>query len=67
MEMDGGARLKSSTGTSGWTWQKLSASFVFAANSAHMLTISHREDGSRIDKILITTDQNYTPSGVGGN
>ncbi len=31
----------------------------------HMLTVSMREDGTEIDKFILTQDKNYTPVGMG--
>ena len=38
--------------------------FNLAAGS-HTLTIAYREDGARLDKVLITNDSAYVPSGAG--
>jgi hypothetical protein len=32
----------------------------------HTLKVAYREDGTRLDRILITDDLNFVPSGVGG-
>ncbi|MFQ6049303.1 MAG: dockerin type I domain-containing protein, partial [Phycisphaerae bacterium] len=36
-----------------------------ASAGLHQIDIWMREDGSRIDRILLTTDANYTPTGTG--
>jgi hypothetical protein len=33
----------------------------------HRLTIKQREDGTKLDKLLLTTDFNYVPVGMGGS
>ena len=54
----------------GWTWQSvrmnLSRPYVtpnfYTRNSAfHTLNLWMREDGMRVDKIILTTDPNYLP------
>lgn len=41
-------------GTSGWQWLKLFTSVNLSVGQ-HTLTIAYREDGAKLDKILITT------------
>jgi hypothetical protein len=47
-----------------WGWKIATDSFSVSAG-AHTLRISNREDGSQIDKLVITTDKEYTPTGMG--
>ena len=64
-EMDDGGRTAEHFGAQGqWLWKQVSGSFYLSG--AHSLTISHREDGARLDRILLTTDASFTPSGQGG-
>jgi hypothetical protein len=54
-----------------WVWsrsrQSGSGYVNFTVNSVgkHTLNIWHREDGSQLDKFIITTDSSYVPSGFG--
>lgn len=49
-----------------WQWRKHPGNpFVLAAGT-HTLTVKEREDGAKLDKILLTPDPAYTPSGLGG-
>lgn len=55
-----------------WTWDEVHNSnagdtlmtYNLSAGS-HTLTIAYREDGAKIDRILVTSDAAYTPSGPG--
>ncbi len=52
-----------------WHWEQLAAgqrvTVQVDAPGAHTLNIWMREDGTAIDKLLLTTDSAYTPSGPG--
>jgi hypothetical protein len=65
-------------GSAAWAWDKVSSRGALAPgeteydlyiwevlSGTYILKISGRESGTRIDKILITSDANYTPSGMG--
>lgn len=43
-----------------WSWKELGSGYGLSAG-LHTLTISNREDGTRVDKIIVTTDSAYTP------
>jgi hypothetical protein len=47
----------------GWSWDV--AASVHLAAGEHTLTILNREDGTRLDRILITSDAAYVPAGAG--
>jgi hypothetical protein len=64
VNFDNSARVYRSITKYSWGWRKVSGSFNLGAGS-HRLTISVREDGSRVDKILITDDGSFVPSGIG--
>ena len=49
--------------TSSWTWKKLTIQSISAGS--HTLSIFMREDGLKIDKLELTNDGGYTPSGLG--
>jgi hypothetical protein len=40
-------------GTSGWQWVRMTSTMLTAGS--HTLTIAYREDGAKLDKILLTT------------
>jgi hypothetical protein len=48
----------------GW-FARQTATLTVSDTSIHTVNIWMREDGFQIDKIVLTTDRNYTPSGVG--
>lgn len=49
-----------------YTWQRVNTSYLLTAGS-HKINIRCDAPGTQLDKILITGDANYTPTGVGGN
>ena len=51
-------RSFSGFGGSGWSWGRLNS--VHLTPGQHTLTIAHREEGSKLDKILITTSKAST-------
>lgn len=48
-----------------WQWIKIYYSGVNLSSGLHSLNIKYREDGTRIDKFLITNDAAYIPAGLG--
>ena len=53
-----------------WTWFKTTvdnsdARFAVASTGLHTLNLWMREDGLYIDRVLLTTDSSYIPSGAG--
>jgi hypothetical protein len=70
-------RLQLCQGKHEWTWssqQRIDSnhcgtpktlSINVAEAGQHTLMMSMREDGSELDKIILSKDQNYTPQGVG--
>ncbi len=66
VQLDGGGNTVLHFGSQGsWLWKKVDGSVFLDGD--HTLTIAHREDGARLDRILITSDASFTPSGMGGN
>jgi hypothetical protein len=49
-----------------WGWKKVGTT-ISIANGAHTFKIKDREAGSSVDKILLTKDKNYVPSGLGAS
>lgn len=47
-----------------WGWKEASKS-ISLEQGRHSFKIKNREDGARVDKILLTTDHDYTPTGMG--
>ena len=53
-----------------WTWANLQtdgnrASFTITSSGVYTLSLSMREDGLRLDRILLTTDTTYLPTTFG--
>jgi len=46
------------TSTSGWAWTKAGPTFVF--RDSETISIRQQEDGTKLDKILITNDPSFT-------
>jgi hypothetical protein len=59
--------------SSGWTWDKVNnrnhsdPSIFNISAGEHTLYVKRREDGTPIDKILITNEMDYVPEGKGGS
>jgi hypothetical protein len=51
-------------GSSSFDWIKASAAFSIS-KGAHIFKIGMREDGARVDKIVLTASSSFTPSGQG--
>ena len=49
----------------GWVWARLAQTLPVAPAGPHTLTLLRREDGVVLDRILITTDAAFVPSGQG--
>lgn len=65
ISIDLGAPIQWSYGSSGtFEWSRYSSTFSIS-KGVHMLKIGMREDGARIDKIVMTTNPSFTPSGQG--
>ena len=60
---DGGFENANSLITSGWQWKSML--YTTLAKGKHKLTFAYREDGAKLDKILVTTSQ-YPVTGKGG-
>jgi hypothetical protein len=63
-------RIQLSNSTSDWTWRNNTmdsepATINVPSTGLHTFNIWMREDGARIDKIVLTTNSGYTPSGSG--
>ncbi|MCP4745024.1 MAG: hypothetical protein GY874_02630 [Desulfobacteraceae bacterium] len=68
VSMDNGSSVLWDVQMSGsWIWDQLvdrgetSAATFYLTAGTHTLTVYQREDGSKLDKILITNDMEYTP------
>jgi YD repeat-containing protein len=48
-----------------WTWANQPAAFVVTTTGVYTVNLWMREDGLRIDRLLLTTDTNYVPTGFG--
>ena len=47
-----------------WSWSMYATTYSLTAGS-HTFRFAYREDGSKVDKILLTTSTTYTPTGLG--
>ncbi len=72
VQMDGKSlNLWDMGGDTSWNWQAVSNRggqdpVVFKlSKGTHTITIRQREDGAKIDKMLLTSDIHYTPTGKG--
>jgi RNA polymerase sigma factor (sigma-70 family) len=72
VRLDGGAWLKWNDIAQGntWHWDQINddaavgpSTFALSAGP-HTLTIAYREDGARLDRLLITNDLGFTPAGA---
>lgn len=62
--LDGSSAGPWYTGTTGsWGWKKFTVGNISAGN--HEVSLHMREDGVKVDKLLLTTDGAYVPSGIG--
>ena len=50
-------------GYGAWTWRK--GTLVVASAGTHTVDVWMREDGFRLDRLVLTTDAGYVPSGTG--
>jgi lysophospholipase L1-like esterase len=50
---------------SGWAWSNGSHTINVTSTGEHTINVWMREDGTRFDKIVLTTDSSFTPSGSG--
>jgi len=68
---DGDYSLWDTRQSSTWVWDKVrnrggpNPVVYYLEAGEHVLTIGQREDGTRIDRILITDDLGYVPEGLG--
>ncbi len=61
VSMDGAADVTWSIDpTSSWVWAQVGQSYSLSAGS-HQLLIKQREDGSKLDRLIITSNASYVP------
>jgi hypothetical protein len=65
--LDGNAIVTLNTANStSWTWTKASAAINISSAEVHTLRLHVRENGTQIDKVILTTNSAYpTPTGTG--
>jgi hypothetical protein len=67
VSMDGTADLRPTPDpAAAWGWQKVGTTTINIPTGKHQLKIKVREDGTRVDKVLLTKNTALTPSGLGG-
>jgi hypothetical protein len=66
VSVDGGpdSQLTATPGA-GWGWVKLGGTLAISSG-AHTLKVKVRDEGSLIDKLLLTKSTSVTPTGLGG-
>ncbi len=62
---DGTAEIFNLQNQSTWGWRRRTTPLALTAG-VHTITFENREDGTLLDKILLTNVSTYTPSGLGG-
>ncbi|MFC7772207.1 carbohydrate-binding protein [Salinirubellus sp. GCM10025899] len=67
VSLDGDSREFHGELTEGWFWTQLPHSTASLSSGTHTLTVSYREDGAALDKLLVTPDTSIEPSGTGGS
>ncbi len=63
---DGTPEIFSLQNQATWGWRRRTTPLALSAG-VHTITFENREDGSLLDKILLTNVSTYTPSGLGGS
>ena len=48
-----------------WVWSKLNSSFTVSSTGVKSFHVYMREDGTPIDKIILTSSNSYVPTGTG--
>jgi hypothetical protein len=64
VDIEGYSQQNHHVTTDQWEWVKIKNNHELSTGE-HTLTIAQREDGTRIDKFLVTTDLDFIPSGKG--
>jgi hypothetical protein len=63
VQADGGALITGVLVQKSWGWKKIGGTIVLE-NGRHSLSIKDREDGASVDKILLTKDSRFVPTGL---
>ena len=63
IQADGGALVTGVLVQKSWGWKKIGGTIVLE-NGHHILMIKNREDGASVDKILLTKDSRFVPTGL---
>jgi hypothetical protein len=67
VSLDGDSREFHGELTEGWFWTQLPHSTVSFSSGTHTLTVSYREDGAALDKLLVIPETSIEPSSTGGS
>jgi hypothetical protein len=62
---DGGKLVQANLTRKSWGWKRADGTIALS-DGAHVLKIQNRENGARVDKLLLTKDKSFVPSGMGG-
>ncbi len=58
-------QLAEGEGYGSWVWMKMNDTALIASAGEHTIRVYRREKNARVDKLLLTTDPGYVPSGIG--
>jgi hypothetical protein len=64
IQFDNGKAALATVTQGQWGWKRLSSRFKLA-DGPHTFTLKHRENGANADKLLLTRDREYRPTGLG--
>jgi hypothetical protein len=64
LRVDGGALVVATLTQGQWGWHRVGTAITLN-DGPHTLTLLQRENGARVDKLLLTRDSKLTPSGLG--
>jgi hypothetical protein len=64
VRFDGGGLVRATLTRKTWGWKRAGTTITLG-DGAHILKLMDREDGASADKILLTRDKDYVPTGLG--
>jgi hypothetical protein len=65
VQIDDAAPVQATVAKGKWSWKKVSSTLMIE-DGTHSFKVKNREDGASVDKILLTRDKSYIPTGLGG-
>jgi Right handed beta helix region/Protein of unknown function (DUF1565) len=64
VQADGGSSIQANLTRGTWGWKRADGT-IKLGSGAHTLQVKNREDGSSVDKFLLTKDKGFVPAGLG--